>query len=85
MSLYNLTTYKLLVVPSPDDPDGIGSLSPCYPTRPKVISSSSSGNISTPMWPYRYPNDMECEWHIIADRKKAINITLLRFTLDTIG
>ena len=72
------------VNPSPDDPNGIGTMRPCSGT-PMVITSSSSGNISTPMWPYRYPNNMDCQWHIRADRKKAINITILSFELSNTG
>ena len=71
----------ILVEPAQEDPDGIGSMSPCR-DPPKIITSSSGGNLSTPNYPYYYPNNMDCQWHIQAGRKMAIKINILLFNLQ---
>ncbi|KAK1116353.1 low choriolytic enzyme-like [Acipenser oxyrinchus oxyrinchus] len=43
----------------------------------------SEGNITSPNYPFNYPNNMDCTWTLLAYEDEIIQITFISFDLQT--
>ena len=57
-----------------------GSMYPC--TNPPMLIKRQGnrnawpGSITSPHWPYFYMNNLDCQWNIRAQIKKAVKLTI---------
>ena len=48
----------------------------CRASRPMVITILNKTDISSPNYPENYDNDLNCQWRILADDDKRIELSL---------
>ena len=61
--------------------DGGGD--PCDPlNQPLVITNSATGEIQSPNYPSKYPNDEDCQWHIQVNLGYVVELTFLDFVIE---
>ena len=47
-----------------------------------VYDHELTGEISSPNYPESYPNDADCQWHIIVDDGYVIQLTFPEFDVE---
>ena len=55
---------------------------PCGHNKPLLITNSSTGEILSPNYPEQYPNNADCQWHIIVDDGFIISLTFPEFFVE---
>ena len=50
---------------------------------PSIVPGASAGVIYSPDFPWWYPTNIVCEWFIAAPRGKKINLTFIKFRLQS--
>ena len=54
----------------------------CGDEKPLVITYSDSGIITSPKYPNKYPNNLDCQWHIKTDDGRKVQLTFSTFDLE---
>ena len=65
---------KDTLVPDPTDP--------CGSEKPLIIRNSISGNITSPNYPFNYPDLSDCQWEIHANDGEAVTLTIIEFETE---
>ena len=55
---------------------------PCGIDKPRVISDSPFGEITSPNYPGNYPDDADCQWQITVDSGSIIRLTFVEFDVE---
>ena len=56
-------------------------VSPCGDFKPLVVDHEITGEVLSPNYPSPYPNNADCQWHIIVDSGFVVQLTFLEFNI----
>jgi len=44
--------------------------------------TGSIGNLVSPDWPYKYPNNVDCFWNITCEHNKVVELSFSEFDME---
>ena len=55
---------------------------PCGGSKPLTVANSPTGELTSPSYPSPYPNNADCQWHILVDDGFLVLLTFVEFDIE---
>ena len=62
--------------------ESVGTVDPCGPSLPLIITDETPGIIFSPNYPSVYPDNAYCGWFLQTKEDKQIVLTILEFSTE---